>query len=408
VVDLVTPRGDSLHADLRAAAERAPTTRDDTSGAIVVLRHDDVEALAHDRRLAGVALAMFDLMGITGGPLRAWYGGLMFTNDGSAHDRLRSLVSRAFTPRSVDALRTDAAAMAASAMAPVVADGGGDLVDVFARLAMRVMCRHLGVPDADVDEFAGWADALSPTFGFMRPDQITAATDAITALLAYVDDLATRRRKDPGPDLITALLAAEDGGDRLTHEELVAMVANLLVGGHDTTTSQIGCSLVTLLRYSEQSARLADDPDMLTSAATETIRFEPSLPLVPRTTVEALSIGEIEAPADSLVFLCTAAANREASVWDHADSFDVARFTRPQVPRLLSFGAGPHYCLGAALARLTVEEVVRSVVVEPPSPFTLTEDPTDIPWRAVLGRSPARLTVAAEPAPDDATHASTR
>jgi cytochrome P450 len=393
VVDVVTPRGDDLHAELRAAADRGRTATDETSGAIVVLRHDDVETLAHDRRLAGVGLAMFDLMGINSGPLRAWYGGLMFTNDGAAHDRLRSLVSRAFTPRSVDALRADAAALAASAMKPVLADGKGDLVDTFAQLAMRVMCRHLGVPDADVDEFVGWADALSPTFGFMQPEQITAATDAIGALLAYVDDLATRRRQDPGSDLITALLAAEDGGDRLTHEELVAMVANLLVGGHDTTTSQIGCSIVTLLRYPEQSARLVDDPDMLASAAAETIRFEPSLPVVPRTTVEAIPIGDIDAPAQSLVFLCTAAANREPSVWDRADSFDIARFTNPSVPRLLSFGAGPHYCLGAALARLTVEEVIRSVVVQPASPLALTEDPADIPWRAVLGRSPARLTV---------------
>ena len=385
--------GDGLHVALRAASEQAPTTIDAMSGAIVVLRHGDVEALAHDRRLAGVGLAMFDLMGIENGPLRAWYGGLMFTNDGPGHDRLRSLVARAFTPRSVDVLRADAAAMATSAMEPVVTDGGGNLVDVFARLAMRVMCRHLGVPDADVDEFVGWADALSPVFGMMRPEQIAAATEAIVSLLTYVHDLADRRRQDPGSDLITALLDAEDDGDRLTHDELVAMVANLLVGGHDTTTSQIGCSLLTLFRHPGEAARLVDAPDLLASAAAETIRFEPSLPVIPRTTTEALSIGDVAVPAEELVFLCTAAANREPAVWGHADRCDVARFADPRAPRLLSFGAGPHYCLGAALARLTVEEVVRSVVVESASPLTLTEDPTDIPWRTVLGRSPTRLTV---------------
>ena len=395
MVDVVTPHGDELHVALRAAADQAPTAKDATSGATIVLRHHDVEALAHDRRLAGVGLALFDVMGITAGPLRTWYGSLMFTNDGAVHDRLRALVSRAFTPRSVDGLRADAAAMATSAMAPIIDEGGGDLVDVFARLAMRVMCRLLGVPDGDVDEFAEWADALSPVFGFMQPEQVTAATAAIDELLSYVDTLATRRRKDPGEDLITALLAAEESGDRLSHEELVAMVANLLVGGHDTTTSQIGCSLLTILRHPAEAARLADAPDLLVSATPETIRYEPSLPVVPRTAIEALEICGVEQPAESLVFLCTAAANREPAVWKQAERFDIARFAEPDTPRLLSFGAGPHYCLGAALARLTVDEAIRSCVMAPPTRLTLLEDPATIPWRAVLGRSPARLTVRA-------------
>ena len=207
-------------------------------GTVVVTGYREVEELARDRRLAGVGLTMFDLQGITSGPLRDWYSGLMFTNDGPTHDRLRSLVSRAFTPNAVEARRADAAEVAEAGMAAVAADGGGDLVDVYALLAMRVMCRLLGVPEEDVAVFGGWADALSPIFGLMEPQQIAAATDAIGDLLAYVDDLAQRRRTDPGSDLITSLLAAEEAGDRLTHDELVAMVANLLVGGHDTTRAR--------------------------------------------------------------------------------------------------------------------------------------------------------------------------
>jgi cytochrome P450 len=395
MIDFTTPMGDQLHVRLRAAADAAPVIADDASGATVVLRHQDVEALAHDRRLAGVGLAVFDLMGITSGPLRGWYGGLMFTNDGPPHDRLRSLVSRAFTPRAVDELRADTAAMATELSRPVRADGGGDLVPAFARLAMRVMCRLLGVPDDDVDGFAAWADALSPVFGMMDDRQIAAATTAIDQMLAYVDDLASRRRRDPADDLITGLLAVEDGGERLTHEELVAMVANLLVGGHDTTTSQIGCSLLTMLRSPDEAARLVATPDLLTSATAETIRYEPSLPIVPRTTNDLVSIAGHDVPPGSLITLCTAAANREPSTWRDADRVDIARFTRPDTPRLLSFGAGPHYCLGAALARLTVDEVIRSVIIDSPAPMTLTEDPATIPWRMVLGRAPARLSVAA-------------
>jgi cytochrome P450 len=381
-----------MHRALRVASERGPITTHPISGATVVLRHADIEALARDPRLAGVGLVFFDMMGITSGRLREWYGSLMFTNEGETHDRLRTLVSRAFTPRSVEALRKDGAALCDSVFDGVIADGGGDLVSPFALVAMRVMCRLLGVPEEDVEEFGAWADALSPTFGFMDPDQIAAATDAIDALLAYVDGLAERRRSRPADDLISALLAAEDSGDRLTHDELVTMVANLLVAGHDTTTSQIGCSLLTMLAHPESSKRLRAEPDLLVSATEETIRFEPSIPAVPRTVVEPLEVAGTELRPGSLVMLCTAAANREPQTWTEPDRFDVGRFATKGAPRLLSFGAGPHFCLGAALARMTVQECVRAVAERGES-MTIDIAPEDVPWRVVLGRSPAELPV---------------
>ncbi len=394
MVALLGVAGEEIHTALRAAAEEGPTAIEASSGATVVLRHRDVEELARDHRLCGVGLAFFDLMGINDGPLRAWYGGLMFTNDGPAHDRLRALVSRAFTPRAVEALRADAAELAATAVAGVAEEGGGDLTDAYSLLAMRVMCRLLGVPDEDVGTFGAWADALSPIFGLMEPEQITAATAAIDDLLAYVDDLATRRRRDPAADLITALLEAEDAGDKLHHEELVAMVANLLVGGHDTTTSQIGCSLLTVLRHPDEAARLRDQRELLGSSVAETIRYEPSIVGVPRTVAEPLTVAGTELGRGALLLLCTGAANREPGTWKEPDRFDVARFAEPDTPRLLSFGAGPHYCLGAALARLTVEEAVRATALDHPE-LQLTEDPAALPWRIVLGRSPARLPVSA-------------
>ena len=391
MVDLRSSFGDELHVMLRAAAEQAPLATDSVSGATVVLRHADVESLARDPRLAGVGLTFFDFMGIDSGPLRDWYGRLMFTNEGPAHDRMRALVSRAFTPRSVEALREDAHRMADDAIERVVDAGGGDLVDAFALLAMRVMCRLLGVPESDVAVFGVWADALSPIFGFMEPPQIAAATDAIGELLAYVGGLADERRRQPSDDLITGLLAAEEDGDRLTHEELVIMVANLLVAGHDTTTSQVGCSLLTLLRYAAEAARLREAPEMLVSAVEETIRYEPSIPAVPRTVTAHVTVADTELGPGAMVLLCTAAANREPGTWIEPDRFDVARFTNKGMPRLLTFGAGPHFCLGAALARTTLQECVRAVAAE--ERLRLDEDPADLPWRTVLGRSPARLPV---------------
>jgi cytochrome P450 len=227
----------------------------------------------------------------------------------------------------------------------------------------------------------------------MDTTQIAAANDAIDGLLGYVRELADRRRKDPADDLITGLLAAEEEGDRLTHDELVAMVANLLVGGHDTTTSQIGCSLLTVLRHPDEAGRLRNEPQLLISATEETIRYEPSIPAVPRTVISPVTVAGTELGAGTLVMLCTAAANREPETWKEPDRFDAGRFAVKGAPRLLSFGAGPHFCLGAALARVTVQESVRATAARA-DVLRLAEDPVQVPWRVVLGRSPARLAVA--------------
>lgn len=392
MLDITSSFDDGMHSLLRHAAAEGPVAVDATSGATVVLRHADVEALALDHRLAGVGLSFFDLMGIGDGPLRRWYGSLMFTNEGPTHKRLRSLVSRAFTPRAAEAMRSHARSLAEVAFEPIAAAGGGDLIARVADLPMRVMCRLLGVPDADVAVFWEWADALSPTFTFMDPEQVENATRAITSLLEYVDDLAATRKSEPADDLITALLAAEDDGERLSHGDLCDMVANLIVGGHDTTASQLGCTLLTLLREPGETSRLRASPDLLPSAVSETIRFEPSITGVPRTVTEPVSVAGTELDAGSLVLLSTAAANREPGVWHEPDRFDVARFAdSAAVPRLLSFGAGTHYCLGAALARMTVEETVREHLalgaVEPAG------DLGAVAWRSVLGRAPVALPV---------------
>jgi cytochrome P450 len=392
-VDLTRTFAEDLHTVLHEAAQQGPLATDEMTGATIVLRQRDLEALAHDQRLEGIGLAMFDMMGIADGPLRDWYGQLMFTTEGDYHRRIRSLVSRAFTPRSVEALRATAADMAAEAVASV--RQGGDLVAACATLATRLMCRLLGVPDADVPVFAAWLDALSPVFLTMTPEQIAAATTAITELQSYVDELTSRRSKDPGRDLITALLASEADGERLTHGETVAMIANLLVAGQDTAGSQIPCSILVALQHRAELARVHEDEARLASAVAETMRLEPSIPYVPRTAVAPIELYGTTIPAGSMVFLCFAAACRDASAWHEPDRFDPDRFLRPDTPRLLNFGAGTHYCIGHALAKIAVEESVRAVLAADPA-LRLTEDPAEIPWRQVLGRSPARLVVSSE------------
>src|SRR5262245_65214785 len=150
------------------AALRGPSVVDADTGMIHVLRYRDIEPLLHEPRVHGVGLSLFDAMGITGGSLRDWYGALMFTNDGPTHDRLRRLVSKAFTPRAVERLRPIAADRVEAQLEALRQDGGGDLVAAFAHLPMHVMSALLGVPAAAVPDFIAWVGALSPVFLFME------------------------------------------------------------------------------------------------------------------------------------------------------------------------------------------------------------------------------------------------
>lgn len=393
-VDLSGSWASDLHGVLAEAAARGPLATDIATGATVVMRQSDVDTLAHDPRLEGIGLMLFDMMDIAEGPLRDWYSQLMFTTEGDYHRRIRSLVSRAFTPRSVGALRQTAADMATAAVA--VAGENGDLTAA-SSLGTRMICRLLGVPEGDDAVFTSWAEALSPVFFIMTPEQITDATTAIVEMQNYVDELTARRAKDPRDDLITSLLAAEADGERLTHQETVTMIANLLVAGHDTAGSQIPCSILMALQHRDDLAGVLDDAARFTSAVSETMRLEPSIPAIPRTTVAPVELHGTTLPAGSMVFLCIAAACRDESAWPEPGRFDPDRFTRPDSAKLLNFGAGTHYCLGTALAKIAVEEAVRAVLAADPA-LNLTEDPADIPWRQVLGRSPARLMVSSESA----------
>lgn len=391
LIDLAASMAGDMHTVLREAADAGPLATDPAMGATAVLRQRDAEALARDPRLSGVGLTFFDLMGIDDGPLRDWYGRLLFTTEGEYHRRIRSAVQRAFIPRSVEALRGPAAEMATAAVSEVMSEGG-DLVRACSPLATRMTCKLLGVPEADVPTFAAWADALSPVFFIMTTEQVAAATAAITELLAYADELTRRRAEDPGADLITALIDTATDGDRLTHDEVVTIIANLLVAGHDTTGSQVPCSLLVALRHRDELAGIGADDRRLASAVAETMRLEPSIPGVPRTATTTIELHGTTVPAGSIVWLSSAAASRDATAWTDPDRFDPDRFTRPGTPRLLVFGAGPHFCLGSALAKITVEETVRAALGADLA-LRLADTDADTPWRVVLGRSPSRLEV---------------
>ena len=255
---------------------------------------------------------------------------------------------------------------------------------------MYVMCALLGVPKADVPRFLEWVDALTPVFLVMTPEQIKAATPAIGALLDYTADLCRRRKAKPANDLISALIAAEENGDRLTRAETAAMIANLLVAGHDTTASQTCCSSLTLLQRPDVMAMVSSNQEILSSVTEETIRFEPSIVSSGRVPTAPYDAAGLTWPAGTFLMCAGITANRDPEIWDRPDEFVPDRFLESNSPKMMSFGAGSHFCLGAWLARMTLEEVVRGITHLGP---ILAADVDTLEWIAPLGAYPKSLPV---------------
>jgi cytochrome P450 len=371
-----------------AATERVAYTPE----GVWVLRWEDVRGLLRDRRFEGVGLSVFDLLGITDGPLRRWYGSLMFTNEGVAHNRLRALVQKAFVPKSIEALRSTTREIADDLLRPVVAAGRGDLVDLATHVPIRAIARLVGVGHDDLVEFTRRSQVLSRVFGFMLPEEIEAATVAIEELLAYTGSLLDARRADPRDDLITRLFQAEVDGERLTDAEVADMVVNIVVGAHDTSTGQIACTLLTLLEHPDMLATLRADPALVPLAVEETMRYVSSIGAIPRVAVEAVDYDGLHFDAGALLLLCTDTANHDPIGYAEPGRFLPSRFEADEVHRLMTFGAGPHYCLGAAFARMVVQEAV-TAVLQLPEPLQLTEPAGTLSWTTVLATYPARLPI---------------
>lgn len=379
-------RRDGLRA--LAATERVVNTAEGSW----VLRWDDVRALLRDKRFAGVGLAVFDALGISDGPLRRWYGSLMFTNEGAAHNRLRALVQRAFVPKSIEELRATTRGIADDLLRPIAEAGHGDLMSVAMHTPIRAMAKLVGVADDDLVEFTRRSQILSRVFGFMEPDEIGAATQAIEELLAFTRALLEERRADPRDDLITRLFQAEENGERLTDAEVADMVVNLVVGAHDTSTGQISCTLLTLLEHPEMLAALRADPALVPQAVEETMRYVSTIGAIPRVALEDVDHDGLHFEAGALVLLCTDTANHDPVGYADPGRFLPNRFDAEDVHRLMTFGGGPHYCLGAAFARMVVQEAVGAVLTLP-EPLRLAEQAADLAWTTVLATYPAQLPI---------------
>jgi cytochrome P450 len=275
----------------------------------------------------------------------------MLTVDPPDHTRLRRLVSAAFSPRRVEALRASVQTMADDLLDDIAARGPDsrvDLVSAFAfPLPFTVICELLGVPMPDRAPLGqGFTKLLVPT---STPAEYAAAKEASDAVVGMLGALVDAKQKDPGDDLVSALISARDGGERLDDQELLSTIFQLIVAGHDTTASLIGNSVVALFRNPDQLAELRADPTKVAGTVDEFLRYDAPVPHSTfRYTAEPVELGGVAIPAGAQVIICLAAANRDTGRYTRPETLDLDR----EEARHLAFGHGIHHCLGAPLARM--------------------------------------------------------
>jgi cytochrome P450 len=308
---------------------------------------------------------------------REWRGTHQMLNlDPPDHTRLRRLVQQVFTPRMVEQLAPLVQGMVDDALAAVVARGGE--MDVIADLAFplpfRVITAMLGMPESEEAQMRELAHtitlSLEPLLALQYVDEIVAASDQI---IEHVVDAIAWKREHPADDLLSALIAAEADGDRLTSAELLDQVILLYIAGHETTVNLIGNGAYALLRNRAQLERWRDDPSLDANAIDELLRYDAPVQFSRRVTTAPLEFGDQTIEPGVFVLTCLASANRDAAKWgDNAHELDI---TRTGAAQHLAFGSGIHHCLGASLARLEGRIALGTLIRRFPALELATETP---------------------------------
>lgn len=280
--------------------------------------------------------------------------------DPPAHTRQRKLVSKAFTPRAIEARRPVVQALVDETLDRFAATGEIELIADLARpLPYRVICELLGLPHDDPRMEKGWITSIVRGLStLVTEDDMKAASRSLEEVNELVHEVIVERRRNPQNDLLTALIEAEEQGDRLSDLELHSLVINLFVGGSETTMNLIGSSTFSLLRFPEQLHKVRSDPSLMRNAVEEFLRFESPAQFQTRTSLTEIEVQGVSIPANQTLYLCLGSANRDERRWERAAELDVERSDLQHV----AFGYGIHHCLGASLARLETHVAVGTVV----------------------------------------------
>jgi cytochrome P450 len=349
---------DDPYPQLTALREQAAVHWSDAINSWVVTRYEDVHRLSRDRSLLGSVGTLDAAACLSGRPSpvvqRRCLDRAMSRRDGEDHMRLRRLVAKVFTPKALSRWRDRADVIVEELLIEAAEKDTIDVMSEFALpLPVRMISEMLGMPAADHGQLREWSHILTRALDpALSPAEDDAATVAGQAMHAYIGEVVADKRKDPGDDILSALIAAEEAGDRLMTEEIQGNVMVLYIAGHETTANLIGNGLTNLFRFPDQMDLLRADPGLDANAVEEMFRYDGPAQFTRRVNPEPLHIGDVTIPAGSLLTLALGSANRDPRKWGPtADVIDVAR---PGANEHVGLGGGAHYCLGNALARLEV------------------------------------------------------
>ncbi len=323
----------------------------------LLTRHDDCIAVLKDKRWHSATAVLAEMRQITDERFLARDRKSILSMEGDEHQRLRRLVSGAFTPRSADRLRPFMREVIDELVDPFAATGRCELVaDVCEPYPIPIICELLGAPREDWESFSRWAVSIFKVFDTNVNDHVDEIIDAQDSIDAYVTDLIERRRNDPRDDLLSDLIAAEEAGDRLTNRELIMLVEAVILAGTDTTRNQLACALATFADHPDQWALLAERPELAPRATEEVLRYLGAVRGTGRFASTDIIYNDVLFPEGTLVFPSFVAANHDTDRFDAPLEFDITA-DRGGVGHL-TLGFGIHYCLGANLARAELQEAL--------------------------------------------------
>ena len=343
----------------------------------LVTRYEHVAAVLQESPIWGIPFPAEQRRSLYGpGPMFEYASRRMNSYNPPEHTRLRSLVTKGFTVKRVEALRPQIQKIADASLDSLKEVHEFDVIAALAHpLPCQVICQMIGVPSSDSPQLAGWTEAIQLALGPVpRPEHISAANAAASEFMSYISALVARRRAMPGEDLLSSLIAAEEQGQRLTEHELIATVLFMFTAGHSTTRDLVGGGLVAFMNNLDQWERLVSEPSMVKSAVEECLRYAPSITLFGRRALHDTMLAAIKVSAGEPVFVSIAAANRDPRRFPNPDLFDISRRDNEH----LTFGGGIHYCLGAMLARAEAQVIFATLARRYPK-MRLSEQ--TIEWR---------------------------
>ena len=362
------------HAGFAAHRPKSPVL-DFGSGMLLVTRYADVEALMVDPRTRQMETEPLELQGIKGGALHTFYANSMLTSNMPAHKRRRAPASRAFGFKLIQAWRRRIRALMHDLIDAQIDRGEMDFLEAIAApLPARLTAEILGAPDEDAPRFAAMVYGMSRGIGSFRPEQFPDIETAAADLHDYVAGLLAARRTAPRDDFLSDYVREVDAAGQLSETETLIQIVTLIIGGSDTTRSGL-TALVSLLLQHGQWQAVCADPSLAEAAVLEGLRYEPPAGSIGRVVTEPLDVGGVPFGAGALLSLSILSAQRDEAVFADPERFDIARTDHPRWS--LSFGGGPHRCLGEALARAEMEEALIALAERLPE-LKLIGDPPEL------------------------------